>query len=116
MDLRSLLSLSLLATAQKQYAASDDVAQHSVRQPYVFDWQTGTATGQANKIYRRRGTLSAAQVTKFRDIPDRKTLLAQVLSAVTAPVTGVLGLTQNLLSSPAALAEALAKKQEKPAA
>lgn len=65
MDLRSLLSLSLLATAQKQYAASDDVAQHSVRQPYVFDWQTGTATGQANKIYRRRGTLSAAGSLSF---------------------------------------------------
>ncbi len=60
--------------------------------------------------------LTPAQVDKFRDIPDRRTLLAQILSTVTAPLTGVLGLTQSLLSSPAALADALAKKQEKPAA
>ncbi|MBM4013354.1 MAG: 50S ribosomal protein L10 [Planctomycetes bacterium] len=60
--------------------------------------------------------LTAGEVAKFKDIPDRRTLLAQVLSAVTAPLTGVLGLTQNLLSSPAALAEALAKKQENSAA
>lgn len=60
--------------------------------------------------------LTPAEVSRFKDIPDRRTLLAQVLSAVTAPLTGVLGLTQTLLSSPAALADALARKQEKPAA
>jgi large subunit ribosomal protein L10 len=60
--------------------------------------------------------LTAAQVNRFRDIPDRNTLLSQVLSTIVAPLTGVLGLTQNLLSSPAALADALARKQEAPAA
>ncbi len=68
-----------------------------------------------------RKVLTPAQVEKFRDVPDRRTLLAQVLSAVTAPLSGVVGLTQSLLSSPAALADALAKKNalakepEKPA-
>ena len=66
-------------------------------------------------VYEKQ-VLTPQQVGKFRDIPDRRTLLAQVLSAVTAPLTGVLSLTQSLLSSPAALADALAKKQEKPAA
>jgi len=56
--------------------------------------------------------LTPAEVDKFREIPDRRTLLAQILATVTAPLTGVLGLTQTLLSSPAALADALAKKQE----
>jgi large subunit ribosomal protein L10 len=60
-----------------------------------------------------RKVLSPADVEKFREIPDRPTLLAQILSAVIAPLTGVLGLTQSLLSSPAALADALARKQEK---
>jgi large subunit ribosomal protein L10 len=60
--------------------------------------------------------LTPADVTKFRDIPDRRTLLSQVLSAICAPLSGVLGLTQTLLSAPAGLAEALAKKQEKVAA
>ena len=60
--------------------------------------------------------LTPAQVAKFRDIPDRRTLLSQILGTVTAPLTGVLGITQTLLSSPAALADALAKKQETPAA
>jgi large subunit ribosomal protein L10 len=60
--------------------------------------------------------LSRAEVDRFRTIPDRKTLLAQVLAAVTAPLSGTLGLVQSLLASPASLAEALAKKQEKPAA
>lgn len=71
-------------------------------------------------VYEKQ-VLSPKDVAKFRDIPDRRTLLAQVLATVTAPLTAVLGLTQNLLSSPAALAEALAQKQgkqqgEKPAA
>jgi large subunit ribosomal protein L10 len=56
--------------------------------------------------------LTPAEVDKFREIPDRRTLLAQILATVTAPLTGVLGLTQTLLSSPAALADALARKQE----
>lgn len=60
--------------------------------------------------------LTAAEVEKFKDVPDRRTLLAQVLSVTTAPLTNVLGLTQGLLSSPAGLSAALAKKLEKPAA
>ncbi len=60
--------------------------------------------------------LTPAQVDRFRDIPDRQTLLAQVLATVTAPLAGVLGLVQNLLCSPAALADALSRKQEKNAA
>ena len=61
--------------------------------------------------------LTPAQVGRFKDIPDRQTLLAQVLGTITAPLSGVLGLVQNLLSSPAALSDALARKQpEKPAA
>ncbi|MSR45891.1 MAG: 50S ribosomal protein L10 [Planctomycetes bacterium] len=60
--------------------------------------------------------LKPAEVAKFKDIPDRKTLLAQVLSVIAAPLTGVLALTQSLLTSPAALADALARKQEKTAA
>jgi large subunit ribosomal protein L10 len=56
--------------------------------------------------------LTPAEVDKFRAIPDRRTLLAKILATVTAPLTGVLGLTQTLLSSPAALADALARKQE----
>jgi large subunit ribosomal protein L10 len=60
--------------------------------------------------------ITPAQVNRFRDIPDRRTLLAQVLATVTSPLSGVLGLTQTLLSSPAALADALARKQEKTAA
>jgi ribosomal protein L10 len=59
---------------------------------------------------------SPAQVSKFKDIPDRRTLLAQILATVTAPLTNVLSLTQSLLSSPAALTQALIQKQEKPAA
>lgn len=66
-------------------------------------------------LYEKQ-VLTPQQVGRFRDIPDRRTLLSQVLSAVTAPLSGVLSLTQSLLSSPAALADALAKKQEKPAA
>ena len=57
--------------------------------------------------------LTPAQVAKFRDIPDRKTLLSQILATVIAPLTSVLSLTQNLLSSPAALTQALIAKQEK---
>jgi len=66
-------------------------------------------------VYERQ-VLSPNEVSKFKDIPDRKTLLSQVLATVIAPLTGVLGATQNLLSSPAALAQALANKQEKSAA
>ena len=66
-------------------------------------------------VYEKQ-VLTPAQVNRFRDIPDRQTLLSQILATVIAPLTGVLGLAQNLLSSPAALADALARKQEKPAA
>ena len=66
-------------------------------------------------VYEKQ-VLTAAQVGRFRDIPDRKTLLSQVLATVTAPLSGVLTLTQTLLSSPASLADALARKQETPAA
>jgi large subunit ribosomal protein L10 len=60
--------------------------------------------------------LSPSDVQKFKDVPDRRTLLAQTLATITAPLGNVLGLVQNLLSSPAALSDALARKQEKTAA
>jgi large subunit ribosomal protein L10 len=63
-------------------------------------------------VYEKQ-VLTPAQVAKFRDIPDRRTLLSQVLATVIAPLTSVLSLTQNLLSSPAALTQALIAKQEK---
>jgi len=63
-------------------------------------------------VYEKR-ILTPAQVDRFRSIPDRPTLLAQVLATVIAPLTGVPGLAQTLLASPAALADALAQKQEK---
>jgi large subunit ribosomal protein L10 len=56
-------------------------------------------------------SLTPADVARFRDIPDRPTLLSQILSAVVAPLTESLGLIQSLLSAPAALTDALARKK-----
>ena len=82
----------------------------------VADYKKKTGKLEVRGGVFDRQLLTPAQVDKFRDIPDRRTLLAQVLSVVIAPLTGVLGLTQSLLSSPAGLADALARKQEKSAA
>lgn len=62
-----------------------------------------------------RQLISPEEVARFRDIPDRPTLLGQLLATIIAPLTGVLGATQNLLSAPAALADALARKKEEAA-
>jgi len=50
-------------------------------------------------------------VKKFKDIPDRETLLAQTIASIIAPMTGLLAAATSLLSAPAALTEALEKKK-----
>jgi large subunit ribosomal protein L10 len=78
---------------------------------YDFGKKTGKLAVRGGVFEKQ--VLSPNEVSKFKDIPDRMTLLSQVLATVIAPLSGVLSLTQSLLSSPAALAQALAKKQEK---
>lgn len=69
-----------------------------------------------NKLAVRGGlfekaVVSSGEVLKFKNIPDRPTLLAQVLGTIIAPLTHSLGAINALLSSPAALTEALIHKQ-----
>ena len=59
-----------------------------------------------------KDVITSDEVNRFKDIPDRPTLLAQTLSAIIAPMTGTLAAVNSLLSSPAALTDALIKKQE----
>ncbi len=58
-----------------------------------------------------KAVVPPADVMKFRSIPDRKTLLAQVLATILTPLTGTLGVVNSLLWSPAGLADSLAKKR-----
>ncbi len=62
-------------------------------------------------IFERK-VIPTADVEKFRSIPDRQTLLAQTLATIIAPLTGSLAAFNSLLRSPAALADALAKKKD----
>lgn len=57
-----------------------------------------------------KGVIPASDVLKFKDIPDRKTLLSQILATLIAPMTGTLAAVNTLLTAPAALADALEKK------
>lgn len=58
-----------------------------------------------------RQLVEPEDVKKFKDIPDRQTLLSQTLATIIAPMTGVLAAANALLSAPAALTEALHKKK-----
>ena len=56
--------------------------------------------------------LGSEETAALADIPDRPTLLAQVISAVTAPVGGLLSLFETQVRTPAALASAHAEARE----
>jgi large subunit ribosomal protein L10 len=57
-----------------------------------------------------KAVVGAGDVIKFKDIPDRQTLLSQILATTIAPLSGYAGALNSLLVAPAALADALAKK------
>jgi len=57
--------------------------------------------------------LTPADVERFRELPDRQTLLGQVLGTLVAPLSGVARLMQALLSAPASLTESLIQKKQK---
>jgi len=59
-----------------------------------------------------RQVVDSKDVKKFKDIPDRQTLLSQILATIIAPMTGSLAAVNSLLSAPAALTEALEKKKQ----
>lgn len=61
-------------------------------------------------LYEKK-VVAAVDVKKFKDIPDRPTLLSQTLASIISPMTGLLGAANSLLASPAALTEALVKKK-----
>jgi large subunit ribosomal protein L10 len=58
-----------------------------------------------------KAVIGIEDVDRFKDIPDRQTLLGQVLATIVAPLTGVVGVANALLRAPAALADALVEKQ-----
>ena len=57
--------------------------------------------------------MTPEDVLKFKDIPDRHTLLGQILATMIAPLTGTLAAVNTLLAAPAALADALVQKPDK---
>lgn len=75
-----------------------------------YNKQTGKMAVRGGVFEKQ--VVAAADVLKFKDIPDRPTLLSQTLSAIISPMTGILGAVNSLLSAPASLTDAWIRKQE----
>lgn len=63
MDMRSLLTISMLGVASKSYGSTS--AQFNVRDLAQFDWLTGTGASQADSLFVSRGTLVEGSTTSF---------------------------------------------------
>lgn len=72
--------------------------------------KTGKLTVRGGVFEKK--VLNQGEVVQFKNIPDRHTLLGQTLATIIAPLTGSLALVNSLLSAPAALTDALIKKNE----
>ena len=62
-----------------------------------------------------RRVVEAEEISKLADLPTREELLGSIAGSLTAPVSGIVGLLNNLLWSIGSMAEQAAKKREQEA-
>lgn len=59
-----------------------------------------------------RRVVEAEEISKLADLPTREELLGSIAGSLTGPVSGIVGLLNNLLWSIGSMAEEAAKKRE----